>query len=923
MSAELASDWQEQAAKYKEQGKYAEAAQLYEQAIEQQPEVASYYWHLGLLLLLEGKEEDAQLTWLSAMVNDDPESQDLASKELFRILTEEAQRQQDSQNLKLAWVICHHAREVDATDLDNLLALIALSLELGTFQGEELQELGVLKLLQNEKVAVKSELLLSVLEKLLNTAPLEPYVLDFVEVCAAHAQPPERFIDVVLVAAERKIAYSEQRPALAVEFVEKCLPLETKQLQVLIAIAGLSQKAGQYERGIVTAQQAYDLAAALSDKLFTSALLVRGLARAGGHWDDAFAIFQEQQALLAELAQEEQSTLELATATSLLTTTFFQPYFRDDPRQNRTLQNQMMQLIPSSLHIHRKQRVDQYQQGHQSRALKASNRKLRIGYLSHCFKRHSVGWLSRWLFEHHDREQFQIYTYFVGYKSQGYDPLQYWFAEKADFARKLEANSLTIADQINQDQIDILIDLDSITYYVTCEIMALKPAPIQVTWLGWDASGLPAIDYFLADAQVLPDNADEYYSEKIWRLPDVYVAVDGFEVGIPTLRRDELEIPEDATIYLSAQSGYKRHPDTIRLQMKILKQVPNSYFLVKGPADQEAVQDVFSRIAQEEGVDPNRLRFLQRVPSEEIHRADLGIADVVLDTYPYNGATTTLETLWMGIPLVTRVGEQFSARNSYTFLKNVGVSEGIAWSDEEYIEWGVKLGTDQELRKKVTWQLWQSRQRSPLWNAKQFTGRLETAYKQMWEKYVTQNANEQLELKTSSTLNLHIGGKEQHSDWKIVNVEPRPEVDYVANASDLSIFESNSVDRIYSSHTLEHFYYGLNNELVNTLKEWNRVLKPGGKVMISVPDLEVLSRLYIRNDLDFNQRFHIMRMMFGGQTNIYDVHKVGFDFMTLKVYLEKAGFQNINRVKEFNLFKDCSSLKFLDTLISLNIVAYK
>jgi len=741
MSSELASDWQEQAMEYKKQGKYAEAAELYEHAIEQQPEVASYYWHLGLLLLLDGKEEDAQLTWLSAMVNDDSESQELASQELFTILTNEAQRQQDSDHLKLAWVIRRHAREVEATDLDNLLALIDLSLELATFQGEQLQELGLLKLLQNEKVAVKPELLLSVLEKLLNTAPLEPYVVDFVEVSAGHAQPPERFIDIVLVAAEKKIAYSEGRPALAVEFVEKCLSLETKQRQVLIAIAGLSQKAGQYDRGIETARQVYQLATALSDKLFASSLLVRGLTRAGAYWEEAFGVFQEQQTLLSQLAQENKKTLELATATSLLTTTFFQPYFRDDPRQNRTLQNQMMQLIQSSLHIHRKQRVEQYQRGHQSRALKASNQKLRIGYLSHCFKRHSVGWLARWLFKYHNRDQFQVYAYFVGYKSQGYDPLQDWFTEQADFARNLEANSLMIADQIYQDQIDILIDLDSITYYVSCEVMALKPAPVQVTWLGWDASGLPAIDYFLADADVLPESAEQYYSEQIWRLPEVYVAVDGFEVGIPTLRREELEIPEDATIYMNVQGGYKCHPEIIRLQMKILQQVPNSYFLIKGRgADQEAVQEIFSRIAQEEGFDPNRLRFLPRVPSEQIHRADLGIADVVLDTYPYNGATTTLETLWMGIPLVTRVGEQFSARNSYTFMKSVGVSEGIAWSDEEYIQWGVKLGTDQALRQKVAWQLWQSRQTSPLWNAKQFTGRLETAYKQMWENYDSQNS---------------------------------------------------------------------------------------------------------------------------------------------------------------------------------------
>ncbi len=115
----------------------------------------------------------------------------------------------------------------------------------------------------------------------------------------------------------------------------------------------------------------------------------------------------------------------------------------------------------------------------------------------------------------------------------------------------------------------------------------------------------------------------------------------------------------------------------------------------------------------------------------------LGIADVVLDTYPYNGATTTLETLWMGIPLVTRVGEQFAARNSYTMMMNAGITEGIAWTDEEYIEWGIRLGKDTKLRQEVAWKLRQSRQTAPLWNGKQFTREMEKAYEQMWANYIS------------------------------------------------------------------------------------------------------------------------------------------------------------------------------------------
>ncbi len=107
-----------------------------------------------------------------------------------------------------------------------------------------------------------------------------------------------------------------------------------------------------------------------------------------------------------------------------------------------------------------------------------------------------------------------------------------------------------------------------------------------------------------------------------------------------------------------------------------------------------------------------------------------------MDTYPYNGATTTMETLWMEVPIVTRVGEQFAARNSYAMMVNAGIEEGIAWTDEEYVEWGIRLGKEPQLRQEVSWKLKQSKKSAPLWNAKQFTRDMEAAYQQMWQKYI-------------------------------------------------------------------------------------------------------------------------------------------------------------------------------------------
>ncbi|MBC1270355.1 O-linked N-acetylglucosamine transferase, SPINDLY family protein, partial [Trichormus variabilis FSR] len=376
-----------------------------------------------------------------------------------------------------------------------------------------------------------------------------------------------------------------------------------------------------------------------------------------------------------------------------------------------------------------------YKRGHIKRKRQnRTNEKINIGYLSSCLKIHSVGWLARWLFQYLNQDKFNINAYFVNTNPKS-DPLHEWYLKQVGKVYKSN-NSFEIAEQIYQDEIDILVDLDSITLNLICEVIGLKPAPIQVTWLGWDASGSPAVDYFIADPYVLPEYAQEYYQEKIWRLPQTYIAVDGFEVSVPTIRREQLDIPRDAIVYFSGQRGFKRHPHTTRLQLKIIKEVPNSYFLIKGVSEEEGIKKFFEQLAEEEGVELSKLRFLPIDSTEPIHRANLEIVDIVLDTYPYNGATTTLETLWMCIPMVTRVGEQFAARNSYTMMMNAGIPEGIAWTDEEYVDWGVRLGKDEVLRQQIVWKLKQSRKTSPLWNGKQFTREMENAYEQMWLRYL-------------------------------------------------------------------------------------------------------------------------------------------------------------------------------------------
>ncbi|MBD1937495.1 O-linked N-acetylglucosamine transferase, SPINDLY family protein [Microcoleus sp. FACHB-68] len=726
--------WQQLAEQYCIQGNYIQAASLYEQAIEAEPEVKLHYWHLGLMLLLQEQEQEAHTTWLLGMVEGEPEQIDEWTVELVKVLDREAQRREEQEEFSQAWLIRQHIRELQPTNINNLLYLIQRSIQLEKFTGDDLADWGAMNLLKAEPPAnLHPELLLQTLESVLEAAPLHPASLELVEASLAYVEQPLHLLQVLLPAAT-ECAYSQGRPGVAASLAELYLRVEPENTEFLRHLAAFYQNAGQYQKGIETAQLCYSLLTELADRVFANNLILRGLLSAGAAWKEAYSIFQRHQKLMADLVKEQPTTLRQIEILRLFTTCFYAPYLQDDLKANKQLQTSMMRLCQANIEVYARERIERYQKGHLKRRLEPSGKPLKIGYLSACFKEHSVGWLARGVFEHHNREEVKIYAYFVNYKRR-YKPLEEWYISKTSQAF-YSVNSWEIADKIFEDEIDILIELDSITLDMSCEVMALKPAPVQVTWLGWDASEIPTIDYFIADPYVLPTSAQEYYTEKIWRLPQTYIAVDGFEIGVPTVRREDFEIPQDAIVYFSGQTGYKRHTETARLQMRIIKEVPNSYLLIKGIADREAIEKLFIQLAKEEGVDRDQLRFLPLVGSELLHRANLGIADVVLDTYPYNGATTTMETLWMGIPMVTRVGEQFASRNSYTMMMNAGITEGIAWTDEEYVQWGIRLGKEPALRQQIAWKLWQSRKTSPLWNAKQFTREMEKAYEQMWENYL-------------------------------------------------------------------------------------------------------------------------------------------------------------------------------------------
>lgn len=168
-------------------------------------------------------------------------------------------------------------------------------------------------------------------------------------------------------------------------------------------------------------------------------------------------------------------------------------------------------------------------------------------------------------------------------------------------------------------------------------------------------------------------------------------------------------------------------------------------------------------------------------------------------------------------------------------------------------------------------------------------------------------------------IRLHIGGQIAHADWKIFDVVPGPNVDFVGHCTDLSRFGDASIAEIYASHVLEHL--GYQSELPAALKEIHRVLVRGGMLRASVPDLTTLCSLFLQDGLQFEERFHVMRMMYGGQLNDADFHYVGLSEAFLVEFLKRAGFAEIVRVENFGLFDDASSLLVKGRAISLNLLA--
>jgi protein O-GlcNAc transferase len=358
-------------------------------------------------------------------------------------------------------------------------------------------------------------------------------------------------------------------------------------------------------------------------------------------------------------------------------------------------------------------------------------RTLRIGYVSADFARHSVAYFLIPLLEHHDHQAVEIFCYSNVTRP---DDFTQRIQRSAAVWRDITAASDEAAAQtVRADRIDILVDLSGHTAGRRPLIFARKPAPIQITYLGYpNTTGMTAIDYRLTDSLADPPGLTHHLNtEKLWRLPTCawcYQPPDDSPVIRPR--------PEGPITFGCFNALAKINPHLTALWADLLKKTPNSRLFLKSSgisalSSQRRLISEFNQL----GIPAERIE-LQGRTSDSIQHLDLyNRVDVALDTYPYHGTTTTCEALWMGVPVVTLAGQNHLSRVGVSLLANIGLPDLIADSESDYIRIAVSLANDPARLSHFRTTLRAQIQSSPLMDAPRFAADIESAYRQMWRIY--------------------------------------------------------------------------------------------------------------------------------------------------------------------------------------------
>jgi predicted O-linked N-acetylglucosamine transferase (SPINDLY family) len=369
------------------------------------------------------------------------------------------------------------------------------------------------------------------------------------------------------------------------------------------------------------------------------------------------------------------------------------------------------------------------QDGFRNRVEEAGNRKIRIGYFSSDFKIHPVGILMQNIVKLHDREKFELFGFFLNQSSN--DEVEQALTKAFDHTFNLfSMDDAEAIDLVRKQNIDIAIDLNGHTSGARTNIFASRVAPVQVNYLGYPGTlGADYFNYLIADEVVVPPEHQNFYVEQISNLPNSFFPVDTTisieELGDIPSRMSE-GLPESGFIFGSFNNAYKITPEIFSVWMDLLEQVPDSVLWLSRPSD--IAIDNLKAFAVAAGVDPNRIIFARFAPERKMHLSRLRLISLFLDTPKYNAHATAADALWVGVPVLTLMGQTFAGRVAASQNHALGMDCMITNSLDEYFNLALRIAKDPDLLNELKSKIKSNRKTSPLFDSKQYVRDLEALY---------------------------------------------------------------------------------------------------------------------------------------------------------------------------------------------------
>ena len=357
------------------------------------------------------------------------------------------------------------------------------------------------------------------------------------------------------------------------------------------------------------------------------------------------------------------------------------------------------------------------------------NEKIKLGYFSPDFRDHPILHLTREIFQFHNKSKFEIYAFSFGPKEE-YENLG---EVKGFFTRFMDIRSMSDEEVANLSQeigIDIAIDLCGFTAWNRAKIFFFRAAPIQINYLGYPGTmGSEFMDYIIADKTVIPENEKINFSEKVAYLPNCYQPNTKIDSLIEKdFSRTDFNLPEDAFVFCNFNSSYKITPNIFNIWMNILKKTPKSVlWLLK--SNNAACENIW-KTAEKKGIDRNRIIFADRLPHYD-HLKRIALADIFIDTFPYNAHTTASDTIRMGVPIIALMGKSFASRVSSSILNQVNMKELITTNTEDFQNLAIDIASNKNKLNKIKDDLNNSLSNSSLFDSVKFTKDLETLYQKI------------------------------------------------------------------------------------------------------------------------------------------------------------------------------------------------